>query len=143
MSASQHSARQDRPISALLRPSVPEAAYDAFFKIVERLEIVLRDEMLCLKKGGRIDLSDLTRRKRQGLLDLSRLMRSFEGTIPSQDIINKLASFRSKLDENGTALHLHLQAAQEITATIVRVMQESDSDGTYSRSVLYIDDDLS
>jgi flagellar biosynthesis/type III secretory pathway chaperone len=137
MTASQQPAAESPPISALQRPSVPESAYDAFFNVVDRLETLLDDEMDALKQGGGVDFSELTRRKRQGFLELNRLMRSFEGTIPSQDIINKLASFRVKLDENGTALRFHLQAAQEITATIVRVMQDMDSDGTYSRAAVY------
>jgi len=142
MSASQQSATQNPSLSSLQRPSVPEAAYEAFFKVVDRLEALLDEEMGSLKRRGGTDFSDLTRRKRQGFLELNRLMRSFEGTIPSQDIITRLASFRVKLDENGTALRFHLQAAQEITATIVRVMQEMDSDGTYSRSVVYRGFDL-
>lgn len=137
MSASQQTGSQQSPLSSLQRPSVPEAAYDAFFKVVERLESLLEDEMQSLKQCGGIDFNELTRRKRQGFLELNRLMRSFEGTIPSQDIINRLASFRVKLDANGNALRVHLQAAQEITATIVRVMQEMDSDGTYSRAAVY------
>lgn len=133
---SQQAAGGERPISALQRPSVPEAAYEAFFRIIARLESLLDEETMQLKSSGRKDFSELTRRKRQGFLELDRLMRSFEGTIPSQDIISRLAAFRVKLDENGTALHLHLQAAQEVTKTIVRVMQEMESDGTYSRSII-------
>ena len=123
--------------SSLQRPSVPEASYEAFFKTIERLEMVLDDETTTLRRGDSSDIEALTRRKRQGYLELNRLMRSFEGTIPSQDIISRLASFRTKLDDNGNVLRLHLEAAQDITATIVRVMQESDSDGTYTRSFLY------
>jgi hypothetical protein len=123
-------------VSTLQRPSVPEASYEAFFKVVARLDTVLDEEMACLRKAAPVDLSELTRRKRQGYYELDRLMRSFEGTIPSQDIIERLATFRVKLDDNGNALKLHLQAAQDITATIVKVMQDSESDGTYSRAFL-------
>ena len=142
MSASQQPAAHHPPISPLQRPSVPESAYESFFKVIDRLEALLQEEMGALKRHGGSDFSDLTRRKRQGYLELNRLMRSFEGTIPSQDIILRLASFRVRLEENGTALRLHLQAAQEITATIVRVMQDMDSDGTYSRSAAYSGYDL-
>lgn len=137
MSASLQHETSDHEFSALLRPSVPEASYNAFFKVVERLEQLLDEEVAGLRNGRNLDLPDLTRRKRQGFLELDRLMRSFEGTIPSQDIIDKLVSFRHKLDENGTVLRLHLQAAQDITATIVRVMQEMESDGTYTRAFFY------
>lgn len=136
MSASNTETKEPA-FSSLQRPSVPEASYEAFFKTIERLEMVLDDETTTLRRGDSSEIEALTRRKRQGYLELNRLMRSFEGTIPSQDIISRLASFRTKLDDNGNVLRLHLEAAQDITATIVRVMQESDSDGTYTRSFLY------
>jgi hypothetical protein len=128
MSASPNYEPRSQEFSTLQRPSVPEASYEAFFRVVERLDQLLEEEMKGLREGGALDLPELTRRK---------LMRSFEGTIPSQDIINRLASFRIKLDENGTVLRLHLQAAQDITATIVRVMQEIESDGTYTRAFFF------
>lgn len=134
MSSPQHADAQAVPISAIQRPSVPEAAYDAFFKVVGRLETLLVEETAAVKRGASLDLPELTRRKRQGLLELNRLMQAFKGTIPSQDIINRLAAFRITLNANETALQLHLQAAQEVTATIVRVMRELESDGTYTRA---------
>jgi len=137
MSASLNYEAPAHDVSTLQRPSVPEASYDAFFRVVERLDQLLEEEIDGLKQGGTLDLPELTRRKRQGFLELDKLMRSFEGTIPSQDIINRLKSFRVKLDENGNVLRLHLQAAQDITATIVRVMQEMESDGTYTRAFFF------
>jgi hypothetical protein len=137
MSASLNYEARSQEFSALQRPSVPEASYEAFFRVVERLDQLLDEEIKGLREGDALDLPELTRRKRQGFLELDKLMRSFEGTIPSQDIINRLASFRTKLDENGTVLRLHLQAAQDITATIVRVMQEMESDGTYTRAFFF------
>jgi hypothetical protein len=137
MSASLNQEARSQEFSALQRPSVPEASYQAFFRVVDRLDQLLDEEITGLRGGGALDLPGLTQRKRQCYLELDKLMRSFEGTIPSQDIINRLSSFRIKLDENGNVLRLHLQAAQDITATIVRVMQESESDGTYTRAFLF------
>jgi hypothetical protein len=134
MSTSSQGEAWSAPFSTLQRPSVPVASYEAFFKLIERLEGLLADETNCLKKGQAFDLAELTRRKRVGFLELNRLMRTFDGTIPSQDIIDRLAAFRGRVDENGTTLRLHLQAAQDITAVIVRIMRESDSDGTYTRA---------
>ncbi len=135
MSSPQYNAdTQSSPISAIQRPSVPEAAYESFFKVIGRLETLLVEETGAVKAGASLDLPELTRRKRQGLLELNRLMQAFKGTIPSQDIINRLAKFRVTLNANETALQLHLQAAQEVTATIVRVMRDLESDGTYTRA---------
>ena len=120
--------------SPMQRPCVPEAAYQAFFKVVDRLERLLVEETAGVKRGQSIDLAELTRRKRQGFLELDRLMHAFKGTIPSQDIINRLSTFRVVLNDNEATLHMHLRAAQEVTATIVRVLQEHESDGTYTRA---------
>lgn len=128
------SQQTETPNPILQRPCVPEAAYEAFFKIVDRLEVLLIEETACVKRGAPVDLVDFTRRKRQGFLELNRLSQAFKGTIPSQDIINRLASFRVTIDLNETALQLHLQAAQEVTTTIVRVMRDFESDGTYTRA---------
>ena len=59
-------------------------------------------------------------------------MRSMEKTIPSQDILSRLSQFRRRLEANESMLSLYLQAVQDVTAIIVRVMRDSESDGTYS-----------
>ncbi len=134
MPMSQQADASGPTVSPLQRPSVPESAYHAFFMSVDRLEVLLAEESVGLKRGTPIDLAELTGRKRQGLLELNRLMQAFKGTIPSQDIINRLAAFRVTIERNETALQLHLRAVQDVTATIVRVMQDFESDGTYTRA---------
>ena len=115
------------------RKFVSSETYDAFFAVVGRLEAAVDAETRALASGRNPEVAELTRQKRQGLLELNRLMKAMERAIPSQDIIAKLAGFRRKLGENDAALRVHLQAVREVNALIVKVMREADSDGTYSR----------
>ena len=115
------------------RKFVSAETYDAFVAVVERLEGVIDAETRMLAAGGTADIAEATRQKRQGFLELSRLMKTMERTIPSQDILTRLASFRTKLEANDAKLRVHLQAVRAVNALIVDVMREAESDGTYSR----------
>lgn len=114
------------------RPFVSPETYDAFFSVIGRLEAGMRREIDVLKSGQHTELADVTRQKQQGFLELNRIMTSIEQSIPSQDIMARLAAFRSLLDANSKVLSTHLKAAQEVTGIIMRVLRDAESDGTYS-----------
>ena len=116
------------------RTFVSPDTYDAFFAVIERLESVLDDETAALAGRRHDGLGEFTRRKRQGFLELDRLMRAMEKAIPNQEILARLAQFKRKLEANDAMLAVHLRAAQAVTALIVRVMRDCESDGTYSRA---------
>jgi hypothetical protein len=116
------------------RTFVPAETYDALTAVLQRLEALIADETRLLRAHQHQHLAELTRQKRQGLLDLNRLMRALSNTIPSQDLLQRLATFRQNLAANQEALQVELRAAQAINAIIVRVMRELESDGTYSRA---------
>ncbi len=114
------------------RKFVSPETYDAFFAIVQRLEASIDAETAALATHKHHDIVRFTHQKRQGFLELARIMRSMEKTIPSQDILSRLSQFRRRLEANESILNLYLQAVQDVTAIIVRVMRDSESDGTYS-----------
>ena len=116
------------------RSFIPPDTYDAFVSLLGRIEGVVENETAMLRMHHHKGLAEFTRQKRQGLLELNRLMRALDNTIPSQDLIARLAAFRKKLAANDAALQTALRAAQEVNAIIVRVMRELESDGTYSRA---------
>ncbi len=124
------------------RSFVSPETYDAFFSLMARLEVVIERETEMLRAHRHDGLTESTRQKRQGLLELNRMLRSMENTIPSQDIISRLADFRKRLASNDAALKIELRAAQEVNAIIVRVMRDMESDGTYSRAFGRADYDL-
>ena len=123
------------------RKFVSSETYDAFVNVMERLETVIESETRMLATGGTTEIAEATRQKRQGFLELSRLMKTMERTIPSQEILSRLAAFRGKLQANDATLRVHLQAVRAVNALIVDVMREAESDGTYSRGYGHRADD--
>lgn len=116
------------------RPFVSPAVYDAFFAVIERLEATIGAETEALAASRLDDLARFTRQKRQGFLELTRISRQLASTIPSQDILARLASFRTMVEANERALAIHLAAVKDVTAIIVRAIRDAESDGTYSRA---------
>ena len=116
------------------RPFVSPETYGAFFAVMDRLDVVIAGETRALGRHDYPELAEAARQKRQGLLELERLMRSLKGTIPSADITTRLARFREALDANQAALRIELNAAEAVAAIITRAMRDLESDGTYSRA---------
>lgn len=116
------------------RPFVSPETYDAFFAVMDRLDIVIADETRALARHDHRGLAEAARQKRQGLLELERLMRSLKGAIPSAEITTRLAKFREALDADKAALRIELDAAEAVAAIITRAMRDLESDGTYSRA---------
>lgn len=116
------------------RPFVSPETYDAFFAVMDRLDVVLGNETRALSRHDHRHLVEAARQKRQGLLELERIMRALNGAIPSADITARLARFREKLGANQAALRIELDAAEAVAGIITKAMRDLESDGTYSRS---------
>ena len=107
----------------------------ALMATIERLEQIIDQETRELKQNKAVDLRDFNHRKSQGLLELTRSMRGLGSAGIGKGVQAGLARLRGKLDANLSLLRLHLTAAQEVAALISRVIQDEESDGTYSSSV--------
>lgn len=116
------------------RPFVSPETFDAFFAVVDRLDVVLAWETRALSRHDHRDLAEAARQKRQGLLELDRITRALKGTIPSTEIAERLSRFREALAVNQSALDVELGAAQAVTRIITHALRDLESDGTYSRS---------
>ena len=116
------------------RSFVSPQTYDALVALLDRLDAVIAAETAALRAHDHAGLAEATRQKRQGLLELARLTKAMASTVPSQDILARLAAFRTRLAANEAALLVELRAAQDVGAIIVRALREAESDGTYSRS---------
>jgi hypothetical protein len=108
----------------------PAAA--ALIRAIERLGDVIDLETRALQEHQPADLRDFNRRKRYGLLELSRIIRTFERDAANEQVHASLSALRAKLDRNRAVLQMHLKAVQEIAGVIGRAIQDAESDGTYS-----------
>jgi hypothetical protein len=111
------------------------AASSAFEKCIERLQDVVDQETAALRHRTAADLREFNNRKSQGLLELSRSLRHFQGAPPSNAVLARLAVLREKLDANRAVLKLHLEAVREVSTVMAEAIRDADSDGTYSPSV--------
>jgi hypothetical protein len=111
------------------------AASSAFEKCIERLQAVVEQETAALKRRTTADLREFNNRKSQGLLELSRSLRLFQGAPPSNAVLERLAGLREKLDANKAVLKMHLDAVREVSTVMAEAIRDADSDGTYSPSV--------
>ena len=108
-------------------------ALAAFLTIVERVEAVLDAETEVLTRNLPTDISDLGHRKRQGLLEMTRIMRTAAASGAQAEMRERLDRFSVKLERNRAVLGTQLRAVREIADIISLTMRDLDSDGTYSR----------
>jgi hypothetical protein len=109
--------------------------FDAFNNAVDRLERLLDRETAMLIEHQPIALDDFNRKKRHGLLELSRAMDAMRGLhhdFHGHDPKVPLARLRVKLQKNLMILQTHLDAVGAIAAIIGRAIQDHESDGTYT-----------
>ena len=111
------------------------AATVALERCIARLAQVVDEETAALKQRAAVDLRDFNNRKSQGLLDLSRSLRLFQGAAPGKATLARLAGLRAKLDTNRAVLETHLRAVREISTVMTDAIRDAESDGTYSPSV--------
>jgi len=99
-------------------------------KAVDRLEAILATEIEALRSGDPVNLAEITTRKNQSLLELTRLTRSLHGPDPAMR--TRLEGLKTSVEENRRVLGLHVKASHEVAGLISRAIAEAESDGTYS-----------
>jgi hypothetical protein len=97
-----------------------------------RLLRLLDRETTALRRREQIDMNDLSDRKNQALLELSRIGRRLEGEGTDPELRPLLAELRTKLEENRSVLQLHLRAVGEVADILASAIRNAESDGTYS-----------
>jgi hypothetical protein len=118
------------------RPAKPEPGPLPFFLVaIERLADAVERETRDLAGPGPIDYRAHSRRKSQGLLELSRLEPKLAGVRSHPKARAALAELLRRLDDNQKLLHARLRAARTIAELVARAIRDGQSDGTYSAHV--------
>ncbi len=116
-----------------------EIAFAVFNNAVERLECLLEEETTMLSSHKFISLDDFNHKKRHGLLELSRainVMRALDHNYLAHEQKALLERLRVKLENNLMILQAHLDAVRALASTITRIIQDHESDGTYTPLVV-------
>jgi len=104
----------------------------SILNVIERLKATIDEETSGLELRASVDFDGFGRRKNRGLLELTRAMRMAQDVESDPRVAACLTGLRASLVRNQTALQIQLDAVKEVSAIIVRSIQEVESDGTYS-----------
>ena len=110
----------------------PNAADLHLMNLVTELLKVLADEQQALNNLGDFDLEEISDRKLQLLAAFTRAKRDPRNVPQSIELNRKVQELRVALDENRSALELHIRAVNDVADTIANVIKDYDSDGTYT-----------
>ena len=114
-------------------PSNPgQAGLRALAGVIDRLETVLDAETEALEANTPIDLAAVNHRKRQGLLELSRIVPHLPTGALGGEPRQHLERLSRKLDRNRRVLDIQLRAVREVAAIVAAMIREGESDGTYT-----------
>lgn len=104
-------------------------------RAIDHLGLVVDQETAALRSRARVDLAQLNNRKNQGLLELTRALRTLDPGAPNSAVAARLADLRAKLDVNRALLKTHLEAVREVASVVADAIRDSEFDGTYSPSI--------
>lgn len=103
---------------------------------IERLKATIDEETNKLESRAVVDFDTFSQRKNRGLLELTRAIRLTSDIQADPRVTPQLTQLRASLIRNQAALQIHLDAVREVSAIIAKSIQEVESDGTYSLSML-------
>lgn len=99
--------------------------------VIERLTATVTEENKLLAEGHRHSLESIIQRKGQLLLELTRSQKHIQAEVLRTHLRHDIFKLRNAMAENKSRLSVHFAAAKEITDSILEVMRDNDSDGTY------------
>lgn len=115
----------------------PRASAALVGQAVLRLSELVEQETAALRNGRFSEIAEFGARKNHALLELSRMMPLPSGTEQDRVLTAKLTTLRQTLDANRSLVQKHIMAVQEVSDLIANVVQQHDSDGTYSKPMLH------
>ena len=100
-----------------------------------RLEETIEAETAALLSHRLADQEEFNRRKSQGLLEITRLVRTLGDAPVGPELAGRLEGLRAKLALNQSVIEMHLRAVQEVADIMSVAIQSAESDGTYSAAI--------
>jgi flagellar biosynthesis/type III secretory pathway chaperone len=115
--------------SGFLPPSVSQLR-----DVIGRLVATIEEENHILEERRELSLDPIIYKKSQLLLELMRAQKSCSLEFIKSNLEKDIRQFKSVMDANQQLLSVHLTAARDVSNTILDVLRQNDSDGTYAGS---------
>ena len=110
-------------------PPLPNA--NQLREIIGRLLATVEEENHLLEKRREVSLDPIIHRKSQLLLELMRAQKSCSPQFLKDNLAGEIHKFKLAMTANQKLLAIHLAAARDVSNTILEVLRQNDSDGTY------------
>jgi flagellar biosynthesis/type III secretory pathway chaperone len=99
--------------------------------VIGRLVTTIEEENFILGNQRELSLDSIIYKKSQLLLELMRAQRGCSPEFLKANLEKDIKKFKLLLDINKQLLSVHLAAAREVSNTILDVLRQNESDGTY------------
>ncbi len=102
-------------------------------KTIRLLTACLDSETEALQHGKAYDVRAVSVRKNRFLFDLTRASRELKADGLDDPQRSELSRLKSTIEKNAGALKSHVSAVREVSEYFQEIVDEANSDGTYSR----------
>lgn len=99
--------------------------------IIHRLIAVLTEENGILDRNSNQSLETIIQKKGQLLLELMRAQKHIHPSLVRSEIRTNILRLRHEMSVNKQKLAIHFAATKDITDSLLDVLRQNESDGTY------------
>jgi hypothetical protein len=135
MFAREQKPRMDRAVGAEPAPLESARLMEAILHLADLISEVVQEEKALIAQPEGADFSALVARKSHLALELGKLMKLAEGSVPTERVRQRLATLSADLAANERLLRRHMDAVYEISSLIGDAIEQSTADGTYSSQI--------
>lgn len=110
------------------------SAQAAVLSAIVRIEGAIAEENAALRSGHPGPVKQYIERKNQGLLELSNAIALLGPSDRTAPVVDSLARFVGRLEENKRLLQIHYDALKDLARVFSEAAEEAMSDRTYALS---------
>jgi len=110
---------------------LPNSAVASALPVIIRLRETIAAENRDIAAGTQVPYESYSRRKNQGLLELTRFLPSLQPAGAGGALREAVSGLIAELEANRRALGLQLKASAAVADIIARAIHDGQSDGTY------------
>lgn len=120
--------------ASLGQQAVSSPGINQLREVIVRIVATIEEENYILVERRELSLDSIVHKKSQLLLELMRAQKSCGQDLVKSYLESDLRQFKNLMSVNQRLLSVHLTAARDVSNTILDVLRQNDSDGTYANS---------
>lgn len=126
--------RNQDPGTSIGQPALSSPGVNQLREVIVRLVAAIKEENHILAERREVSLDPIIYKKSQLLLELMRAQKGCGEDHIKSFLEHDIRGFKNLMSVNQRLLSVHLTAARDVSNTILDVLRQNDSDGTYAGS---------